>query len=228
VRTQKGGHDAYGLLGRKPTVRPEQLELGIQVKTVAALALDGRDAECEHLFQKTGGSQGELLLGRCPGMAHGRSDPAAASGNVEITASEDSLLELVGSPAAEREMCVTVDQAGDDQSPACIEPFHAAKLPGQLCFRTDPSDSALVPDQRGIGNGVDVTLPALRAARGKLRDVSQHLHAVWRSNNFTTKARSTKVTKKSRVAELSRSSVSRRHAPSPSEWQDRNPHPRGA
>jgi hypothetical protein len=55
---------------------------------------------------------------------------------------------------------------------------------------------------------VNVALPSDRTTRRKLRDVSQHLHAV--------------------VAGLSRSSVSRRRAPSPCEAQDRNPHPRGA
>ncbi len=176
MRSEERAHDPHRLLRGQPAVYTEQLELGIQVEAVTALALDSRDAQCQHLFQEAGGSKGELLLARYPGMTHGRGDATTAPGDLEIAAADDTLLELVCSPASEREMCVTVDQSGDHKSPAGIEPLCAMKFRGQLSLGTNPSDRTVVPGQGRIGNGVNVALPAFRAAGGQLTNVVQNLH----------------------------------------------------
>src|SRR5918994_1540063 len=129
-----------------------------------------------------GGSNGELLLARHPGMTHGRSDATAAPGDLEVTAAKEALLELVCSPPSESEMRVAVNEPRNYQSPLCIEPLCVMKFRRQLTLGTNPPDRTLVPDQGGVGNGVDVTLRPLRSARGELGDVSQHLHTVTRSN----------------------------------------------
>ena len=140
MRTEERAHDPHRLLRGQPAVYPEQLELGIQVEAVTALALDSRDAQCQHLFQEAGGSSGELLLARHPGMTHGRSDATAAPGDLEVTAAKEALLELVCSPPSESEMRVAVNEPRNYQSPLCIEPLCVMKFRRQLTLGTNPPD----------------------------------------------------------------------------------------
>ena len=159
-------------------------------------------------------SQQIRLAGR-PGLPYGGHDAAAGPRDVEIAPASKPLLELVGPPAGKGQMGVAVYQPGNHQPPTRVDPLGPPVLRRQLLLRADPADHAIViPRHRGVGNGVDVALPALGATGGELGDVVQ--------------GASIERHPAQRLPLIDLPSEGRPRAPSPSQWRARSPHPRGA
>ena len=128
-----------------------------------------------------------------------RGDAAARRGDLEIAPAQDPLLELVGAPAGEGEMGVAVDQAGNHQPPAGIEPLGTRDTPPAARARGPTQRIASpIPGQRGVGDDVDVALPALGATGGELADV--------RRRSFMSRWSSSEPSQRSPDAPASRSS----------------------
>ena len=141
VGAEKSRDQSHGLAVREIPIDPEQLELVLPVESVSALAFDRRHPEGQHLAEKSGGPLGQRLLARFPRQSDGASDPAAGPCDIEIAASPDPLLELVGSPSAEREMGMAVHEPGDDESAGGIESLACARYSvGNALAGPDPAD----------------------------------------------------------------------------------------
>ncbi len=180
VRPEEGRHQPHGLHPREGAVHLEQPELVLAVEPIAALALDRRDAEREHLAQEAGRALYQLGVGRRAGEPHRLRDAAARRRNLQVAPPEDPLLEFVGAPAAEGQMGVAVHQAGDHQAAAGVEPLGTGVGGGQLTPRAYPADRLPFPYERRIGDRVDLALPAFGAAGGELGDVFEELHTAER------------------------------------------------
>ena len=155
--------------------------------------------------------------------------PPPRSRDVEIAPAPNALLELVGPPAAKREMGVAVDQAGNHQPPARIDPLGLPVLGRQLSLRADPADHATHPTTSAAsGISVDVALPALSPTGGQLRDVVQQLQAAARPSRRKDEGHEGPRSVGDVSAGLNQSSVSRPPAPWPSVWRDHSPHRHGA
>ncbi len=111
MRAEKRRHQAHRLFVGQPAIHPEQLQLGIGVESVAALALNRGDAEREHLPEKARGSLQQICLGGRPGLPHGGHYATAIARDLQIAPAAKTLLEIVGSPAGKGEMGVAVYQA---------------------------------------------------------------------------------------------------------------------
>jgi hypothetical protein len=178
VGAKERGHQAHGLGFREPAIQPQQAELVLPVEAVAALALHGRHAEREHVAEEAGGAGRELLVAGGTGEPHGPRDPAAGRRDLEVTPSEQPLLELLRAPAAERQMGVAVHQARDDQAATRVEPGGAGVGFGDVGPRAYPENGRPLPHQRRVGNGVDLALPAVGAAGDELRNIVEEVHRV--------------------------------------------------
>ena len=71
MRAEECRDQTNRLLLGQPAIDPQEPELGVLVEAVPALALDGGDAEREHLLEKPAGSRKELTLTRRAGLPHG-------------------------------------------------------------------------------------------------------------------------------------------------------------
>ena len=105
-----------------------------------------------------------------------RAMPPPARGDLEVAPAQEPLLELVRPPAAEGEMGVAVDQAGNHQPAAGIVALGVAELRRQCRAGADPADAVAFPHQRGVRDRVDLPLPAFGAAGGELADVLEEVH----------------------------------------------------
>ena len=102
MSAQERRYQPYGCCSAEGSIGSEQLELVVAIQSISALAFDRRHPEGQHLAQKSGGTLGQRLLARFAGQPDGACDPAAGARDIEIAASTDPLLELVGSPLRRR------------------------------------------------------------------------------------------------------------------------------
>jgi hypothetical protein len=168
--------DADGPRFGELAVHRELLQLLFQREAVAALALDGRDPEREHLVQEEAGSPVQILLARGPGRSYGGEDSAAGLGDLEVGAAEDALLELAGPPAGKGEVGVAVDEAGDHEPAVGVEALIGRVLEREGVLGAEPTDHPVPPGERGVAYGVDLGLAAVGATAGEVAYVAKDRH----------------------------------------------------
>ncbi len=115
----------------------------------------------------------EIRLGRRARLPHGGSNTTASCRDVEIGGALDALLEFVGSPAAEREMGVTIDQSGEHGPAPGVLDREAGERGGHLADGTCPRDAIAIPGQRRIADDVNVGLAAAGTTGGEKPDVGE-------------------------------------------------------
>jgi hypothetical protein len=74
-------------------------------------------------------------------------------------------------------MSVAVDETGDNQSAAGIDPFGRGIGSRQVPFGADPGDPPVsIPGHGSMANDVRVALTAFGTTGGELADISEDLH----------------------------------------------------
>src|SRR5207248_5467198 len=151
----------------------QQLQLVVHGQAVAALALDRRDAEAQHVGEEVARALEQVVFADGAGEADGAGDAAAAGGDVGVGGAAAALGELVGPPAGERQVGVAVDQAGDDEPAAGVDALGGAELGGQVGGGAGPADAAGVPGEGGVGDQAGVVGLKAGAAGGQFADIGQ-------------------------------------------------------
>ena len=163
VGAEKGGDQADRLTGGQGAVGAEGLELVREGEAVAALRLNGRDAERHDVLQDLRGTVRELGLARGPGLGHCRGDPAPRLRDLEVALPPEPALEVLRPPPAEGEVGVAVDQPRDHDPSFGVLLLPLLELGRKVLPRPHPPHDFALPRQRGIGDMADVTLPGAGA-----------------------------------------------------------------
>jgi len=137
-----------GLL--QTAVDAELFELVGQGEPVAALRFDRRHAELRHVPQKRAGPVVELVLGGRTGLADRVQDAPALLGDLLVARSVQPHRKLLGSPAREGEVGVTVDETGNDEAPLCVVRRGIIVFRRQIGRRSYPLDRVVRPDERRV------------------------------------------------------------------------------
>jgi hypothetical protein len=114
MRSQQRGNDAQrgALLERAEDV--EDLQFGVAGEAVAGLGFNGGGAATEEPVSVVEGGYGEVFEALVAGLADSGEDSTACGSDLLIGLAGDALLELGDAVAAEDEMGVGVDEAGED------------------------------------------------------------------------------------------------------------------
>jgi hypothetical protein len=156
VGAEEGRDDTGGSFLAQPVIDPEQPEFGLDVEAIAALAFDRGDAQRHHPFEEAASPIEQCVLGHRAGLGNGGHDAAAPARDIEVTAPLNSLLELLGPPAAEGEVGMAVDQTGNDQGTISVPALPGGVVGRQGLFRSDPQQGSTFPDQSGVLDGMDI------------------------------------------------------------------------
>jgi hypothetical protein len=187
-----GRHDVRAeeghLVGDLPGEAHETLLVG-DAQAVAALDLEGRGALRVQLVDEAGEPVPKLVVGRRPGRGHGRADAACF-----VAAPGHARGELVGPVAAEHEVRVGVDEAGDHRATAHVDDLDVG-VPRRAVLvavtsivtaqsrceflhvggRTDPGDMLVFDEDRRVTDDPERAAVAVgcRLVRDELADVRQ-------------------------------------------------------
>ena len=138
-----------GLL--QPAVDPQLLQLVFQIQAVAALGLDGGDAQVEHLVQEGHGFLKERILTGRAGLTHRVQNAAAGPQDIEIPGAAQFEGDLSLPVAAENHVGMAVDEAGRDQASAGVDDLVGLfGARGQLAVGRDGADDAALDEEGGI------------------------------------------------------------------------------
>ena len=168
--------DALGAGLPELPIQLEQRELVLQGEAVTGLGLNGGDTEPRHTGEMALAAPPEFLPGGGAGLRHRGPDAPAPGRDLEVALAPDPGLELIGAPAAEREVGVAVHEPGDHEPAPGGVAFLAGEHRGEFRRRPHPGDPVPLPGNRGIPHQVEVPRPAGHPPGHQRGDVEKNRH----------------------------------------------------
>ena len=111
VRAEERRDDVDRLRRADPPDGPQQLQLGLEIQSVAALDLAGRRSAREHLVEAQARVLDELILAGLTRGEHRRHDAAAGSGDLGVGLAAEPATQLAATIARKNGMGVGIDEA---------------------------------------------------------------------------------------------------------------------
>ena len=159
MRAEIRPHDACRQVVVEPLHDAQQPQFCLEVEPVAALALDRRHAEREHVRERPFANRIELVLARRACRLHRADDAAAPPQELEIWHAREPVVKFLRPRTREEEMRVRIDEARHGR---------LARRILHLCF--------LDVDACGLRLGHDVRVAAGRTDRAVLHPDSRVCH----------------------------------------------------
>ena len=157
-------------------IHAQESEFRLEIQAVAALRLDRRYAERDHLGEEAVRPIKEGLLVECPRGPHRGPDPASSRGDLQVVPAPDPVGELARPPAAEGEVGVRVHETRDDEAPSGIPLGFTPVFRGKRRGRSGPADDPVPPHEGRVADEPDVVLADRVRAGGETADVREARH----------------------------------------------------